>query len=66
MKTIEKDTLASKALLEVWKWKDEVYKDIRNMTFKEKQKYFEDGLKEAEQLLTAKLKKNPDGSYSFI
>lgn len=27
------------------------------MTFKEKQKYFEDGLKEAEQLLTAKLKK---------
>lgn len=36
------------------------------MTFKEKQKYFEDGLKEAEQLLTAKLKKNPDSSYSFI
>jgi hypothetical protein len=65
MKTIEKDTSISKSLLEVWEWKDEVYKDIKNKTFEEKQKYYEEGLKEAVRLVNGKLKKNPDGSYSI-
>lgn len=64
MKTIEKSTPVSKALIEVWEWKDQVYKDIKDMTFEEKRKYFEQGLKEAERLLGVKLIKNPDGSLS--
>lgn len=64
MKTIEKSTPVSKALIEVWEWKDHVYKDIKDMTFEEKRKYFEQGLKEAERLLGVKLIKNPDGSLS--
>ncbi|MBI4690194.1 MAG: hypothetical protein HY754_08005 [Nitrospirae bacterium] len=69
MKTIEKDVSISnisKALLEVWEWKNEVYNDIKNKTFEEKQKYYENGLKEAVRLVKGKLKKNPDGSYSII
>ncbi len=66
MKTIEEDNLISKALSEVWEWKDEVYMDIKDKTFEEKQKYYEDGLKEAAKLLKGRLKKNPDGSYSII
>lgn len=66
MKTIEKDTLVSKSLIEVWEWKDEVYEDIRNKTFEEKQEYYKEGLKEAVKLLNGKLKRNPDGSYCIV
>lgn len=65
MKTTEKDILISKALMEVWEWKDEVYKEIKNKTFEEKQRYFEEGLKEAVKLINGRLLKNPDGSYSI-
>lgn len=66
MKTIEKSAPVSKALTEVWEWKDEVYNDIKNMTFEEKRKYFEQGLKDAERLLGVKLIKKPDGSLSTV
>lgn len=66
MKTIERETLISKALMEVWEWKDEVYEDIKNKTFEEKQKYYEEGLKEAVKLLNGRIKKNPDGSYCLV
>ncbi len=66
MKTIERETLISKALMEVWEWKDEVYEDIKNKTFEEKQKYYEEGLKEAVRLLNGRIKRNPDGSYCFV
>ena len=66
MKTIEEDNLISNALREVWEWKDEVYMDIKDKTFEEKQKYYEEGLKEAAKLLKGRLRKNPDGSYSII
>lgn len=66
MKTIEKDiSIVSNALMEVWEWKDAVYNDIKDKTFEEKQKYYDEGLKEAERLLNGKLIKNPDGSYSL-
>lgn len=66
MKTIEKDiSIVSNALMEVWEWKDAVYDDIKDKTFEEKQKYYDEGLKEAERLLNGKLIKNPDGSYSL-
>jgi len=39
MKTIEKKAAISKALLEVWEWKDEVYNDVKDLQFKEKQEY---------------------------
>mgnify|MGYP001585648804 FL=1 len=66
MKTIEKKTIISKSLEEVWEWKDEVYKDIKDKTFEEKQKYYDKGLNEAVRLLNKKLIKNSDGSYSII
>lgn len=66
MKTIKKAMPISKALTEVWEWKEEVYKDINKMPFEEKQKYFKKGLSDALKLLKGKLKANPDGSYSII
>ena len=51
MKTSEKIAPVSKALSDVWEWKDDVYKDIRNMSFEEKRKYFEKGLKEAVRMI---------------
>lgn len=66
MKTNEKTTPISKSLSEVWEWKDEVYKDIKEMSFEEKRAYFEKGLKEAVRMLNGKLKTNPDGSYSIV
>lgn len=65
MKTIEKTTPISRSLLEVWGWKDEVYKDVKDMSFDEKQEYYNNGLKEALKILKGKLKSNPDGSYSI-
>lgn len=66
MKTIKRAVPISKALSEVWEWKDEVYKDINNLSFEEKKEYFDKGLKEAVKILKGKLKNNPDGSYSII
>jgi len=66
MKTIEKTVPISKALSEVWEWKDEVYKDIKDMSFEEKREYYEKRLKEAVKILNGKLKANPDGSYLIV
>lgn len=60
------NTTVSKALEEVWEWKDEVYQDIKDKTFEEKQKYFQEGLKSATKFIKGKLKKNADGSYTII
>lgn len=66
MKTNKKKAPVSKALSEVWEWKDAVYKDIKNMSFEEKRVYFEDGLKEAVKMIKVKVKTNSDGSYSIV
>ncbi|HLG30112.1 MAG TPA: hypothetical protein VI387_07870 [Candidatus Brocadiales bacterium] len=66
MKTNEKTTPISSAITEVWEWKDEVYKDIKDMSFEEKRAYFEKCLKEAVRILKGRLKTNPDGSYSIV
>ena len=66
MKTNEKIAPVSKALSEVWDWKDAVYKDIKNMSFEEKRVYFENGLKEAVKMIKGKVKTNSDGSYSIV
>ena len=66
MKTNEKMAPVSKALSEVWEWKDAVYKDIKNMSFDEKRAYFEKGLKEAVKMIKGKVKTNSDGSYSIV
>jgi len=66
MKTIEKKAAISKALLEVWEWKDEVYNDVKDLQFKEKKEYYAKGLKEAAKILEGKIKTNPDGSYSIV
>jgi sensor histidine kinase regulating citrate/malate metabolism len=34
------------SLVEVWKWKDAVYKDIKDLSPKETVKYFNEGAKE--------------------
>jgi hypothetical protein len=49
MKT--KNEAISKALSEVWKWKEEVYLDIKDKSFKEKRKYFREGMDEAIKVL---------------
>lgn len=64
MKTI--DGSISRTLEEVWEWKDEVYKDIKDKSFEEKQKYFQEGLKSAARFINGKLRKNTDGSYTII
>jgi len=64
--TNEKIAPVSKALSEVWEWKDAVYKDIKNMSFKEKRVYFENGLKETVKMIKGKVKTNSDGSYSIV
>ncbi|MEW5692594.1 MAG: hypothetical protein AB1765_04795 [Candidatus Hydrogenedentota bacterium] len=56
----------SNALIEVWEWKDKVYQDIKNKSFKEKQKYFNDSLNRGARRLNGKLKSNPDGSYQIV
>lgn len=66
MKTIEKPAAISKALTEVWDWKDKTYTDIKDICFEEKQEYYAKGLKGAVKLLNGKLKTNPDGSYSIV
>ena len=66
MKTNEKIAPVSKALSEVWEWKDAVYKDIKNMSFEEKWVYFENGLKEVVEIIKGKVKTNSDGSYSIV
>ncbi|HWR58684.1 MAG TPA: hypothetical protein VN328_07340 [Thermodesulfovibrionales bacterium] len=66
MKTIEKQAPISKALTEVWEWKEEVYKDIKDMSFEEKQEYYSESLKDAVKILNRKLKANPDGSCSIV
>lgn len=66
MKTIEKKVPMSKALVEVWEWKDEVYNDVKDMRFEEKEEYYANSLKEAAKILKGKLKANLDGSYSII
>ncbi len=66
MKTIEKALPVSKALSEVWEWKDEVYNDVKDMSFEEKKVYYERSVKEALRILKGKLKTNPDGSYSIV
>jgi hypothetical protein len=66
MKPIEKTVPISKALSEVWEWKDEVYKDIKDMSFEEKREYYERSLKEAVKILNGKLKINLDGTYSIV
>lgn len=66
MKTIDRTSPVSKALAEVWEWKDEVYKDVKDMSFEEKQEYYRNSLREAAKTLKGKLKTNPDGSFSIV
>ena len=64
MKT-KNDTI-SKALTEVWKWKEEVYQEIKDKSFYEKREYFREGLEEAIKVIGGKLNKNDDGSNSIV
>ncbi|MBI4826585.1 MAG: hypothetical protein HY807_09235 [Nitrospirae bacterium] len=55
----------SRALTEVWEWKDAVNNDTTDMSVEERIKYFGDGLVLAEQLLHGRLIRNEDGSYTL-
>jgi hypothetical protein len=63
MKTTEHATTLSRALTEVWEWKDSVNNETKDMSVEDRIKYFSDGLVEAEQLLHVRLVRNEDGSY---
>jgi hypothetical protein len=56
----------SKALEEVWEWKEKVGREVAKKSWKEKREYYQKGLDEAAKILKSRLMKNPDGSYSFI
>jgi hypothetical protein len=60
------ETYIPESLLEVWEWKDAVYKDINNLSITEKKAYYQEGLETAAKILNAQLVKNPDGSYVII
>ena len=64
MKNIEKSK--SKALSEVWEWKEEVYEDIKDMPFEEKRKYFDASFKKVLKIMNGNFKTNPDGSVSIV
>lgn len=52
-----------KALMEVWEWKEEVYQDIKDKNFTEKEKYYQEGVAEAVKILSGRLEQNEDGSF---
>jgi hypothetical protein len=56
----------SRALEEVWEWKEAVYEDTKDLTPEETIAYFHEGLKETARMMNAELVKNPDGSYRFV
>ena len=65
MKTTEHEVALSRALTEVWEWKDAVNTDTKDMSIEDRIKYFGEGLVQAEQLLHGRLIRNEDGSYSL-
>jgi hypothetical protein len=56
----------TKALQEVWDWKEAVYQKTKDMTFDEKRAYFQRALEEAARSLHARIVENPDGSCTFV
>jgi hypothetical protein len=65
MKKTKKEPI-SKAIKEVWEWKDGVYEEIKKMSFDEKRNYYDKALKKAVKMLKWRLETNPDGSYSIV
>ena len=63
MTTTKCEPAVSRALTEVWNWKEAVHNDTKDMSIEERIKYFGDGLVQAEQLLHCRLMRNEDGSY---
>jgi hypothetical protein len=61
-----KNDVISKALEEVWEWKEEVYLDIKDKSSIGKRDYFRKGLDEAVEIIGGKLRKNDDNSYLII
>lgn len=65
MKTTKYKTTVSKALEEVWQWKEMVYLATNNKKFEEIKQIYSNSLKKTAELLNSKLVKNPDGTYRF-
>jgi hypothetical protein len=61
----KKDEAISRALSDAWKWKEEVYRDIKDKSTNEKIDYFREGLEEAIKITGGTLNRNEDGSYSI-
>lgn len=66
MKTTKYKVKVSKALEEVWQWKEMVYLETNNKNFEEIKQIYFNSLKKTAELLNAKLVKNIDGTYRFI
>ena len=56
----------SKALSEVWEWKDAVYEDTKNLTCGERKEYYRNAVTKAAMELQADLVKDSDGSWRLI
>jgi shikimate kinase len=66
MKTKISSKEISHSLEEVWDWKEQVYQEVKDKTFEEKQKVYSDALQEAANILHSKLLRNENGTYRFV
>jgi hypothetical protein len=65
MNEIKPTPFISKALTEVWEWKNRAYSDTRHLTDAQLHLFYHNELEKAAALMNCDLVKNADGSYSF-
>ena len=65
MKTTKKELKISKALEEVWQWKEKAFEETKNKSFEELHKIYSTSLKKAAEFINAELMENEDGTYGF-
>lgn len=65
MKTINPTKNISKALEEVWKWKEIAYNETKDKSFEELEIIYKKSIEDAAKSISAKLIRLPDGNYKF-
>ncbi|MDD5091859.1 MAG: hypothetical protein PHQ23_13205 [Candidatus Wallbacteria bacterium] len=56
----------SRALIEVWEWKEKAGREMQGKNFRQKKACLKKSLDEAIMLIGGTLKKNPDGSFIIV
>ena len=55
----------SKALKEVWAWKEKAYQDTKNLSFEQLQEHYKKSVEKAAILLGTKIIQMENGAYKF-